>query len=192
MAIPSLDEDRFIAILDEYVRPSSPIDSFEHLYGRDKQLQTIDEALSTRGRHVFIYGDRGVGKTSLARTAAFKRNPSAFEPPFVACGTGTGFASLVSSIVTQLNRGLGIKEQKRSERNALDARIFKHEEVIESTEGRIPEILDANAAVEAIRTVVSACEAKPSRGDEFEICGRTKINAYLRSSSSKYLTKQYP
>src|SRR5690349_21737323 len=71
MAIKRLDQERFVQILQQHLRPSSPIESFEHLYGREKQLEQIKQAMFSPGRHVFIYGDRGVGKTSLARTAAF-------------------------------------------------------------------------------------------------------------------------
>jgi Cdc6-like AAA superfamily ATPase len=52
--------------------PSQPIQSPEHLKGRDRQLRGIEKALYVPGRHIFIYGYRGVGKTSLAHTAAFQ------------------------------------------------------------------------------------------------------------------------
>lgn len=74
MAIGNVDEDEFVQILQRHLRPSSPVDSFEHLYGRERQLEQIQQAMFSPGRHVFIYGDRGVGKTSLARTAAFQHN----------------------------------------------------------------------------------------------------------------------
>lgn len=65
-------EDRhvFANRLNELVSPSQPIQSIEHLYGRSHELDQIDKALYAPGRHVFIYGDRGVGKSSLAAAAA--------------------------------------------------------------------------------------------------------------------------
>src|ERR1043166_9385902 len=47
------------------------------------------------GRHIFIYGDRGAGKTSLALTAAYEHNPSSGNPAYVACGSTTTFSSIV-------------------------------------------------------------------------------------------------
>lgn len=46
--------------------PSAPIDRLALFAGRIKQVRSISEAIATRGRHAIMYGDRGVGKTSLA------------------------------------------------------------------------------------------------------------------------------
>lgn len=46
--------------------PGAPIDQSELFAGRYEQIKDIIMALSQKGRHVIIYGERGVGKTSLA------------------------------------------------------------------------------------------------------------------------------
>lgn len=46
--------------------PSAPITSDKFFAGRIKQLRQITETIGARGRHAIMYGDRGVGKTSLA------------------------------------------------------------------------------------------------------------------------------
>jgi hypothetical protein len=102
MSILGLSQDEFGDLLRQHVRPSNPIDSYEHLVGRSRQRELIEEALTLPGRHIFIYGDRGAGKTSLALTAAHQHNPSSGAPPYVACGSTTTFASIVGDIVTQL------------------------------------------------------------------------------------------
>lgn len=102
MTIRGLDKEAFGRILRQHVRPSDPIDSFEHLVGRSRQRESIEEAFTLPGRHVFIYGDRGAGKTSLAQTVAFEHNPSTSSPVFVACGSETTFASIVKDIASQL------------------------------------------------------------------------------------------
>lgn len=66
--------------------PSQPIRSPEMLFGRHTQLQRTMTSLETPGRSVFIYGERGVGKTSLAQTAAYMVNSSETEPVFLSCG----------------------------------------------------------------------------------------------------------
>ena len=70
MSINGYSKDEFTTQLKEYLSASGPIRSIEHLFGREKEMTLIDEALSAEGRHVFIYGDRGVGKSSLAASAA--------------------------------------------------------------------------------------------------------------------------
>lgn len=102
MAIKGLSKAEFEEVMRAYVRPSDPIDSFEHLVGRDRQLESIEEAVNSPGKHVFIYGDRGAGKTSLAQTIAHEHNPASTTPVLVACGQKTTFATIIHDIAAQL------------------------------------------------------------------------------------------
>lgn len=70
MAIEGFDKHQFGKRLNEVLFASQPIQSIEHLFGREHELDRIEKALFAQGRHIFIYGDRGVGKSSLAATAA--------------------------------------------------------------------------------------------------------------------------
>ena len=47
--------------------PSTPIGENELFAGRGHQIRKMLEATGERGKHVVLYGERGVGKTSLAR-----------------------------------------------------------------------------------------------------------------------------
>jgi ABC-type lipoprotein export system ATPase subunit len=49
--------------------PSSPIDDIKFFQGRKNILKDIESNLSMPGKHVIIFGDRGVGKTSLLNVA---------------------------------------------------------------------------------------------------------------------------
>jgi Cdc6-like AAA superfamily ATPase len=46
--------------------PAAPVNKLRLFAGRIDEIRLITEAISTRGRHAIMYGDRGVGKTSLA------------------------------------------------------------------------------------------------------------------------------
>jgi Cdc6-like AAA superfamily ATPase len=46
--------------------PSSPVNRLDLFSGRSHQLDRVRNAIFQRGQHVVIYGERGVGKTSLA------------------------------------------------------------------------------------------------------------------------------
>lgn len=46
--------------------PGAPIDSIALFAGRTAQVLDVINAVSQRGQHVMLYGERGVGKTSLA------------------------------------------------------------------------------------------------------------------------------
>jgi uncharacterized protein len=116
MAIAGVDKTKFEEVLRQYVRPSSPIDTFEHLVGRTQQRDSIEEAINSPGKHIFIYGDRGAGKTSLAQTVAFEHNPATTAPVLVACGRQTTFQSIIADIAHQLvgRRRLASEEQSKS------------------------------------------------------------------------------
>ena len=47
--------------------PSTPLDETDLFAGRRAQLQKVMGATAERGKHVIIFGERGVGKTSLAK-----------------------------------------------------------------------------------------------------------------------------
>ena len=47
--------------------PSAPINEHDLFAGRAKEIGKMVEAVAERGKHVVLFGERGVGKTSLAR-----------------------------------------------------------------------------------------------------------------------------
>jgi AAA+ ATPase superfamily predicted ATPase len=155
MTIGTLSETAFVKILQQHLRPSSPVDSYEHLYGRERQLEQIKQAMYSPGRQVFIYGDRGVGKTSLAKTAAYRQHPADGDPVFVACGVGTTFKSIVSEIMVQLRARSGISEKKETTKTTIGLKNLGVERTVEHTRGVAPAVHDFNSATEALKSLTS-------------------------------------
>lgn len=50
----------------EIFTPHQPISDVELLLGRQKEVKKLVQTLNTPGQHVLLYGERGVGKSSLA------------------------------------------------------------------------------------------------------------------------------
>ena len=50
--------------------PSAPIDKRSLFAGRDTQIRAVIDAINQKGQHAIIYGERGVGKTSLTNVLA--------------------------------------------------------------------------------------------------------------------------
>lgn len=96
-----VEEHEFGKKLATVVSAAQPIRSVEHLKGREEQLDEIRRALYADGRHVFIYGDRGVGKSSLAATAAYQYQSSDAEPIFVSGSPDDTFTSIIANIAVQ-------------------------------------------------------------------------------------------
>lgn len=57
---------RKIVLCSRVFSPAAPVNKLKLFAGRLKEIRLISEAVATRGRHAIMYGDRGVGKTSLA------------------------------------------------------------------------------------------------------------------------------
>ncbi|WP_313256012.1 ATP-binding protein [Stenotrophomonas sp.] len=94
-----LDEAEFGKRIHAVLFPSSPIQSHEFLFGRDDQLERIRRALMAPGRQVFIYGERGVGKSSLAGAAAAECQSSDAPPLHASCGSSSSFAGVIWSLI---------------------------------------------------------------------------------------------
>lgn len=50
--------------------PAAPIDDRALFAGRTVQVVNVLDAVNQKGQHAIIFGDRGVGKTSLANVLA--------------------------------------------------------------------------------------------------------------------------
>lgn len=91
------------------LRPTGPVVSMELLFGREKDVTDLELALYAPGRHAFIYGDRGVGKTSLAQTLAYKLQEEK-DPILVGCEKESTFSSVLTDILVR-----GIPQEERTE-----------------------------------------------------------------------------
>lgn len=58
------------ALVARAFTPSAPIDDLDLFAGRSAQVGDVVSAIVQKGQHVAIYGERGVGKTSLANVLA--------------------------------------------------------------------------------------------------------------------------
>ena len=52
--------------IDRVFSPSAPIKTKDLFLGRLQQLAEVSDSIQERGQHIVLYGERGVGKTSLA------------------------------------------------------------------------------------------------------------------------------
>ena len=69
MAAPRTSDDWQALVYEatQLFSPSAPIDESDLFAGRAAQIARMIEVVLERGKHAVLYGERGVGKTSLAR-----------------------------------------------------------------------------------------------------------------------------
>jgi Cdc6-like AAA superfamily ATPase len=136
-------------------------------------LEDIRRALVQKGRHIFIYGDRGVGKTSLAQTAAFEHHSAATEPLLLACDPTSGFYRIARDLAIRL-RAIDPTVTRTTTRNSLGASYkgFISGEVQKEIErGQVPLMQSINEAVGVVEYVTHGQTSSKSPVvviDEFE------------------------
>jgi len=141
-----------IETLNTYLMPSTPVRREELLRGRAQDLQHVLQSLDAPGRNIFIYGDRGVGKSSLGQTAAYLKQSSDQEPVLLSCDPKSTFFSLARDIAKALIRR-GPLEQSRTRKYGVGATLspFTAEAAREIQEGNVPVPSSVNEAIALIR-----------------------------------------
>jgi hypothetical protein len=165
-----LEEREFGEVMRRVLSPSRAIETPELLKGRQTQLDEIRRAWYQGGRQVFIHGYRGVGKTSLAMTAAHQEQTSDGTPIRVICEDGVTFGRVIHDVF-----GRAFPTDPRVERRRLEGSIgakfgglsAEAKRSIES--GSVPEPRSVNEAVQVTEFML----ALHSRGpviviDEFD------------------------
>lgn len=95
---PQADEDWFAKEIElsELFSHSEPVRETDLFSGRTSQLRRLIEAVFQGGQHAVIYGERGVGKTSLANTFRQKIFPVSSRVKFFTtqCLWGNDYADI--------------------------------------------------------------------------------------------------
>jgi Cdc6-like AAA superfamily ATPase len=94
-----------IAAVARAFTPGAPVDRLDMLAGRMAQLTDVVSAVAMKGQHVGLYGERGVGKTSLATVLAeyfSDASRSELQSVVVNCSTDDRYATLWQNVFTEL------------------------------------------------------------------------------------------
>jgi hypothetical protein len=105
-----LSKDAQLAVLQSIFRPAAPIDDRRMFLGRDAQLSRTLAAVQTVGQHAVVYGERGVGKTSLAYMArdAFVDANGVALAVRLACSAGDTFSTVWKKFVPRTLQALDL------------------------------------------------------------------------------------
>ncbi|MFH0983040.1 MAG: ATP-binding protein [Planctomycetota bacterium] len=99
-----IDRDVYIDYLarcQQAFRPFAPIDLPRFFQGRQAHVDNLRSELAKPGRQVAIYGERGVGKTSLAQLAYFFAKFDDEKTYFVRCGHESNYETIFGQVLMQ-------------------------------------------------------------------------------------------
>src|SRR5271165_1486832 len=83
--------------------PSAPINDKTLFAGRIDQVRQVMDAVNQRGQHAVIYGERGVGKTSLANVLAdFLSGGSWVVVRRINCDAGDSYDSVWKKVFAEI------------------------------------------------------------------------------------------
>ena len=106
---PTCEEDwgTLRALAGTIFDPKSPIDDEKLFAGRIEQINDVLEAVYQRGGHAVIFGERGVGKTSLAKIIDKKVAPiiGKLRVNFVSCGRNDDFYTIWGNAFNNFSAG---------------------------------------------------------------------------------------
>ena len=87
-----MTKEQKLLMLGQVFSPTSPIKEKDFFYGRINQLEKVAEAINKEGQHAILYGERGVGKTSLANIMS--KSYTELYPVKITCDRTDTFKSL--------------------------------------------------------------------------------------------------
>jgi uncharacterized protein len=151
--------------------PSQAIQTPELLKGRDKQLDDIRRSLYQEGRQVFIHGYRGVGKTSLAQTAAIQYQSSEAQPILLGCTENGTFYQTIRDLYAAAfpsDPSISKKVEQGGAKAGVGGVSAERKQSIEKS--KIAELASVNEAVALTEYVATHHSKKPAVIlDEFDL-----------------------
>ena len=122
-----LDDE--VLIIESGVRdvftPHTPVDEITHFFGREDEASRLVSVINSPGQHILVYGDRGVGKTSLAKTTCNMllhkiQKGHLFEKR---CDSSDTFSSLFLDPLAEVGIDLSLQEQVVTQNSGGGAKL---------------------------------------------------------------------
>lgn len=102
---------RRIAI-QKVFRPGAPVEKQELFSERSRQMNAILDAISQPGRHAVLYGERGVGKTSIAKVMSEllqTADPNVIISGTINCDSTDDFSSIWHKVFREVSLTMQVK-----------------------------------------------------------------------------------
>lgn len=119
-----------LSLLGTSFSPSAPIDQKTLFSGRLAQLTDVLNAVNQKGQHVILFGERGVGKTSLARvlSGGLRVNGKPIITASINCDGTMTFSSLWHKILREIvvystKKGIGFTAETSTSAMSLSQQL---------------------------------------------------------------------
>jgi Cdc6-like AAA superfamily ATPase len=129
----NMNKEEKLQLLRRVFSPITPIKRQDLFFGRSLQLDNVCEAINEQGQHAILYGERGVGKTSLGNIMA--TNLTHVFPVKVTCARDDDFKSLwyralLNTPMAKTTAGIGFSSEQKTTYSALSNQLTSYEELM--------------------------------------------------------------
>lgn len=124
--------------------PGAPVEEADLFSGRTTQIEALKDAVLQRGRHAVLFGERGVGKTSIANVMKLIMTHPTKQVIYVRvnCDPTDTFVSIWKKVFKRMNYEAGTETKKISDDFGADLSPDDVQLVLsEFTENQIPIIV---------------------------------------------------
>jgi Cdc6-like AAA superfamily ATPase len=128
-----IEKIRKIAQVGRSFCPGAPINQYNLFAGRMELVKDVVRGINQRGQHVILYGERGVGKTSLANIMkeVLEKGVTVVK---VNCDTQDGFDSIWQKVLREIvlithSKGMGFVQPETKHFVTLDSFITGTNEI---------------------------------------------------------------
>ncbi len=97
------DAERARAKLRDAFTPSHPVTDVRMFAGREDLLLTLIRAIEDQRLHAVIYGDRGIGKTSMLHVLTQLAKEAQYTVRYASCGVGTEFDEIFRAVAADIS-----------------------------------------------------------------------------------------
>lgn len=172
------------ARLETIFKPSTPINSLELFSGRQSQSRQLLAAVNQQGRHALLFGERGVGKTSLANILFYLVDCPGYPKlvPRVGCVSSDTYGSLWSRVFNELGRAMAALAEK-GDTFVLPKDVRRYLRLAS-------ESFHEAITIDAVKAVLSAIGERAALVvviDEFDVLGDSPIRRDI-ADTIKYLS----
>jgi len=98
----SLEQDRARELVRSAFTPAQPISSAKRLAGRREILTAMIRAIEDQQAHVVLFGERGIGKTSLLHAMADLSRRARYLVRYVSCSEEATFSEVFRSVLEEI------------------------------------------------------------------------------------------
>lgn len=128
-----MTKDEKLQRLGKVFSPIAPIKTRDLFFGRIQQIQNVCDAINEPGQHAILYGERGVGKTSLGNIMSTQLTN--VYPVKVTCSRDDDFKSLwlrafQNIPLAKTTSGIGFTKQDETHYISISSRVAQIEDVL--------------------------------------------------------------